>query len=119
MEYIHDGLTFDDHRVDQQQRADLRFRQEFRKEGSAGGLYTNKGPKSYRRSDERIHDEVCQRLTANPDIDATDIEVYVEGSEVTLKGRVENRQSKRQAEDLAAHIYGVHDVHNQLRVAGK
>lgn len=118
MEYIHDGLTFDDHR-EQPERADLLFRQHFRREGSAGAVYKNKGPKNYRRSDERIHDELCQRLTAHPEIDATEIEVHVEGAEVTLRGRVENRQSKRQAEDLAAHIYGVHDVHNELRVAGK
>src|SRR6185436_14031856 len=32
--------------------------------------HAGKGPKGYKRSDERIHDEVCERLTHHPLIDA-------------------------------------------------
>src|SRR5687768_5171077 len=39
------------------------------------GRYAGRGPKGYQRSDERIKEEVCDRLTADPDVDALEIEV--------------------------------------------
>jgi len=50
-------------------------------------------------------------------IDATEIEVDVKGSEVTLNGTVDNRQSKRKAEDVAESVSGVTHVQNNLRVS--
>ncbi|MBZ5581426.1 MAG: BON domain-containing protein, partial [Acidobacteriia bacterium] len=35
----------------------------------------------------------------------------------TLAGSVEDRSAKRLAEDLAASVSGVKDVHNQLRLS--
>src|SRR4051794_36934323 len=40
----------------------------------------------------------------------------VEGCEVPLSGTVESRAMKRRAEDIAASIRGVVDVHNRLRI---
>ena len=74
-----------------------------------------KGPKGYRRSDERIREDVCDLLSDNPKVDATDIEVSVENGEVTLSGTVRTRDDKRRAEYVADAISGVRDVHNQLR----
>ena len=79
--------------------------------------YAGRGPKGYRRSDERILEEVCEVLTRHPGIDASDVEVRVENGEVTLSGTVGDRRAKRLAEDLAEDCAGVADVHNQLRVA--
>lgn len=79
--------------------------------------FRGRGPKNYQRSDERIRDEVCERLTMDHDIDATDIEVTVTDGVVTLSGNVNERQAKRLAEDLCESIHGVKDVENQLRVA--
>lgn len=73
-----------------------------------------RGPKGYQRSDDRINEEVCERLTFSP-VDASDIEVQVLNGEVTLAGTVRSRWEKRQAEDLAE-VFGVREVHNQLRV---
>ncbi len=85
----------------------------------ATGRFSGRGPKGYRRSDERILEEINERLTQDPDLDASEIEVQVTNCEVTLQGTVENRQAKRRAEDLAESISGVHDVQNQIRVKSK
>ena len=82
---------------------------------SARASHAGRGPKGYQRSDERIHEELSDEFTRNPEIDATDIEISVQAGEVTLKGTVESRQQKRMAEDLAETIFGVKQVHNQLR----
>lgn len=74
------------------------------------------GPKGYRRSDERIFEEVCAALEDHGDIDASDIEVTVDESDVILRGTVRSRWSKYYAEDLAAGIPGVRDVVNELRI---
>ncbi len=78
--------------------------------------YRGRGPKGYRRSDERIHEEVCEYLTEDHYIDATNIEVHVKDCEVTLTGHVGTRAEKRRADDLIDQLAGVRDVHNQLRV---
>ena len=78
--------------------------------------YTGRGPKGYQRADDRIREDVCERLTADPQVDASEIEVRVSNGEVTLTGLVDRREEKRMAEDLAEGISGVRDVHNQLRV---
>lgn len=84
--------------------------------GSTGG-YAGRGPKGYSRSDDRIREDVCDRLSADDDVDASEIEVTVKDGEVTLTGSVQTRSMKHQAEDLADDVLGVKDVHNNLRVA--
>jgi osmotically-inducible protein OsmY len=59
---------------------------------------------------------VCERLTDDPFIDASDIEVKVEGREVTLSGSVASRGLRRRAEDLAELASGVTHIQNNLRV---
>ena len=80
-----------------------------------GGFY-GKGPKGWRRSDDRIKDEICESLYENSMIDASEIEVSVKEGHVTLSGSVESRASKREAERLIDHVRGVEDVQNNLRV---
>ncbi|MBD0375328.1 MAG: BON domain-containing protein [Flavisolibacter sp.] len=80
------------------------------------GEHHGKGPRGYKRSDERIMDDVCQRLYDDDYIDASDIEVKVEGADVILSGTVHNREEKRRAEDLAERISGVRNVENRLHV---
>jgi osmotically-inducible protein OsmY len=77
--------------------------------------HIGRGPKGYKRSDERIREDVNERLTQDPEIDASEIEVQVKDGEVTLTGTVEMRYAKRRAEDLIENISGVREVHNQLR----
>lgn len=80
------------------------------------GEHRGKGPRGYRRSDERIKEEVCDCLTDDPRIDASNIEVAVKECEVTLSGSVSSREDKRRAEDLIERLSGVKDVTNNLRV---
>lgn len=79
------------------------------------GPFAGRGPRGYQRSDERIHEEVCDLLSQGF-IDAGDVDVKVENGEVTLQGEVRQRDWKRLAEDMAADVRGVRDVHNELRV---
>lgn len=78
--------------------------------------HRGKGPKGYSRSDERIREEVYQKLTDDEHIDASEIEVEVRNAEVTLMGTVHDRNEKRHAEDLIENISGVNHVQNNLRV---
>jgi osmotically-inducible protein OsmY len=80
------------------------------------GPHRGKGPSGYQRSDDRIRELVCESLADDDQIDATHIEVAVNHGEVTLSGTVEDRRTKRDAEDCAWSISGVRDVQNTLRV---
>jgi hypothetical protein len=84
--------------------------------GERGGNYAGRGPKNYRRSDQRIQEEVCDRLTSDPHVDASEIQVTVKDAEVTLEGSVMERRMKRLAEDCVETVSGVSQVHNRLRV---
>ena len=68
-------------------------------------------------ADERIWEEVRDRLMGHPDLDATEVEIDVEEAEVTLAGRVDSREAKWLAEEVARTVPGVQDVHNRLKVA--
>jgi len=78
-----------------------------------------KGPKGYQRSDDRIKEDVSEAFYRHPRIDASDIEVAVKSGTVTLRGIVEDRQTKRLAEDVAENITGVLNVSNMLTVSHK
>lgn len=78
--------------------------------------YRGRGPRNYVRSDERIREDINDRLSDDPDIDASDIEVSVSSGEVTLDGKVTERFAKRHAEDIAESVTGVRHVQNNLRV---
>lgn len=79
--------------------------------------FRGRGPKGYRRSDDRIRDDVNDRLTDDPYLDASEIEVSVKDSEVTLSGTVDSRYDRRRAEDIAESVSGVTHVQNNLRVS--
>lgn len=81
-----------------------------------GGSHRGRGPKNYARSDERVRDDINDRLTDDTWIDASEIEVLVTACEVTLSGTVASRDEKRRAEDLADQVSGVKHVQNNLRV---
>lgn len=79
------------------------------------GEHRGHGPKGYRRSDERIREDVSDRLTDDPHLDARNIEVEVRSCEVILSGTVDSRQDKRRAEQIADRVSGVENVQNNLR----
>lgn len=81
-----------------------------------GGEHRGRGPRGYQRSDERIREDVSDRLSDDGMVDASDIEVSVRGGEVTLSGTVSSRDQKRRAEDIAEAVSAVTNVQNNLRV---
>ncbi len=78
--------------------------------------YRGRGPKGYSRSDERIQEDINERLTDDWSVDASGIEVSVKSGQVTLSGEVENRMAKRRAEDIAEAVSGVKACQNNIRV---
>ena len=80
------------------------------------GVFQGVGPRNYVRPDARIMDDVCERLSYHPYVNACDVDVTVKNGEVTLSGTIDDRESKRLAEDVALDVAGVKDVHNELRV---
>jgi len=75
-----------------------------------------RGPKGYKRSDERIREDVSERLAQQDELDPSDLEVRVANGEVTLTGTVRSRHEKFLAEEIADEVLGVNDVHVQVRV---
>lgn len=76
-----------------------------------------RGPKSYRRSDERIREDVCEALIREPQVDVSEVTVDVREGVVTLEGHVPVRRMRYVIEDVAAQCRGVSDVDNRVGVA--
>lgn len=95
----------------------------FAQGSSAAGAYNQgyrgRGPKGYERSDERVHEDICEQLTLDPFLDASEITVTVKAGVVTLEGSIDERMQKHRAEDIADSCSGVKDVQNRLNVASR
>jgi hypothetical protein len=83
------------------------------------GPYAGIPPRGYRRSDERVREDICERFTAHGYLDPSDVEVAVQNGEAMLTGTVATRAQKRLAEDLAEGVPGVTEVCNHLRVQSR
>lgn len=75
-----------------------------------------KGPRAYKRSDERISDDIHERIDRHLDIDAREVTIEVKDGDVTLKGTVSDRADKRLVEEIAEDVFGVKNVQNLLRI---
>ncbi|WP_057660419.1 BON domain-containing protein [Pseudoxanthomonas dokdonensis] len=83
------------------------------------GHHRGRGPKGYKRSDERISEDLNEKLTEDPLLDASEITVSVKEGVATLQGSVENRWMKHRAEDVADSCSGVKDVRNEIRISAR
>lgn len=90
--------------------------QEYAGRDHGGRDYRGVGPANYTRSDERIREDLNERLTEAHDLDASGLSVEVEGGVATLSGRVPQRWMKHRAEDLADGCIGVTDIRNHIVV---
>jgi len=90
---------------------------------------TQRGSHGERISDERMRQEICERLArpfnrfdardlSNDRLDASDVTVTVAGGKVTLEGTVPEQRMKHYIEDLVDACPGVQDVENRIRVRG-
>jgi hypothetical protein len=76
------------------------------------------GPKGYTRSDERLREDISERLMQAYDIDSSEVTVQVVGGKAVLEGTVPSRYMKHAIEDIADAAPGVQDVDNRIRVIG-
>jgi osmotically-inducible protein OsmY len=123
-----DGRNFQESRSDWEHSSEYRDRDSagrFTSGNTAGsnsrstqsrGQHAGKGPKGYQKSDQRLQEEISEIFTQHSELDASEIEIKVQHGEITLSGTVDDRESKRLAEDLAEACSGVKEVHNQIRV---
>lgn len=88
------------------------------------GPYQGVGPADYTRSDERIMEEVNERLTRHGQVDARKVSATVMNGVVTLSGTVNTRRERRLAEEAVESVSGVKEVQNwlmalEIRVPGR
>lgn len=77
--------------------------------------HRGRGPR-VQRPDRRIVEDLCQRLTEDPVVDASDVDVDCSDGTVVLTGEVDTRAMKYRAEDIVDACPGVRDIDNRLRV---
>lgn len=75
-----------------------------------------RGPKGFRRSDERLKEDLAQALMFHDDIDLSDVSIDVKDAKVTLEGNVPERWMRYAIDDIAESIIGVEEVENGVRV---
>lgn len=83
---------------------------------SRPGRYARQGPKGYSRGDDRIREDVCERLYHADDVDVSDVSVEVSGGTVKLEGTVPERWMKYRIEDICDRAPGVTDIENRIRL---
>lgn len=89
----------------------------WRSEAPRGPRWRGRTPKGYVRSDERIKDDVCERLCHSSDIDVSEVSVEARNGTIVLEGSVPDRRMKHRIEDICEECIGVNDVDNRIRIA--
>lgn len=75
------------------------------------------GPKGYQRSDERLKEDICERLMWRGEhIDVSEVSIDVKEGNVTLEGAVPERRMKHAIEDIVDECMGVKEIENRIRV---
>jgi len=69
-------------------------------------------------SDDKIYDQVRQKLANDPDVKGAGFKVTVKSGAVTLEGNVHDEHAKDKAEKIAKKVKGVTSVTNQLKLFG-
>ncbi len=78
--------------------------------------HRGKGPRSYQRTDERILEDIVEKVSSRG-IDASDVEIRIDKGDVRLSGSMPGRQSRRVLEDIVEDVAGVRNVENGIRVS--
>lgn len=68
-----------------------------------------------RKSDSELRADLMEVLDAIPAVNATDIEVLVDGGMVTLNGKVDTHQTRFHVERLARRVTGVRGLQINIR----
>lgn len=68
------------------------------------------------RTDDLITEDVLEGLEAAEEIDAAEVDIYVDRGAVSLNGTVDTYAVKELATSIASQVEGVTEVHNHLRI---
>ena len=68
------------------------------------------------RPDERIREDVCDRLMQLGPVDCTEVDVDVLGGVVTLRGAIHSDEARNKATTMVESVVGVRSVTNDLRI---
>lgn len=79
--------------------------------------HRGKGPRNYKRTDERIMEDIIDQLTREQSVDLTELEIEVKDGEVFLSGRAHDRYIRHKVEDVTDGIPGVKHIENAIRVS--
>jgi osmotically-inducible protein OsmY len=86
---------------------------------SEPAFYRGYGPRGVRLADERLRLDICERLTDDSYVDASDMTVEVMDAKVLLRGSVATAFQRDRAERAAQAVPGVLEVEIDLRVREK
>lgn len=76
-----------------------------------------RGPKGYQRSDERLKEDICERLMWRGEhLDVSEVSIEVKDGNVVLEGAVPERRMKHAIEDVVDECMGVKEIENRIRV---
>jgi hypothetical protein len=78
--------------------------------------HKGKGPRNYHRSDELIMEDIHDRIAADWNMDALDVDIKVEKGVVHLAGQVRDRSSRDRIEDITEAVRGVKSIENKIRI---
>jgi osmotically-inducible protein OsmY len=67
-------------------------------------------------ADDRISDEVRQRLASDADVRGAALDVTVKNGVVTIQGRVHTEKGRKKATEITKKVKGVVNVDNQLKL---
>jgi hypothetical protein len=84
-------------------------------DGALAAVY-RRGPHGYVRPDNRICEDVCERLNADEHTDTSAVSVAVRRGAVILRGLVADRSCQQRIEAIAETVSGVCQVANRLRI---
>lgn len=68
------------------------------------------------RTDDLIAEDILTGLEAAEEIDAAEVDIYVERGVVSLNGTVDTYAVKELATKIAERVEGATEVHNHLRI---
>jgi hypothetical protein len=105
--------------IEEDRLGEFRRGESWRGREGGGGLLSRlfkRGPKGYTRSDERIREDISERLYHSPHIDSSEVSITVASGKVTLEGTVPNRWMRHAIENEADRCSGVRDIDNNIRV---
>jgi hypothetical protein len=77
--------------------------------------HRGKGPRGYRRSDERIMEDIIDRLNADRALDLSEIEIEVRDGDIYLSGNGRDRITRHRIEDIVNNVPGVKNIENAIR----